>query len=472
MAPSPTSIPSRLLQALTSINATAPRLISTPPHLQGSASAASRRASVAIIIRLRPSATVNATSSSSATPSSSSSNSTPQNAFGTSSNPAIALSPSPSTPPPVAPIPSPTTPSALANPKSVQTQLHEFFSQPWVQDPGTTAEILFIKRASRATDKWSGHIAFPGGRQEAEDEDARYTAMRETWEEVGLDLAEKEWLAIGQLDDREITTSLGKRLLMILSPFVFLHTSAHTPVPELQASEVASAHWVPLELLHAPQAKYGVVGIDISSRLAPRSPVARFALRLLVGSMHFRCVLLPNDPVAIGQVTPRNPDGSLPELKLWGLTLGMTLDLLSSMALPPSARGTSPSDLSTYPHAVTTLDPQMSPFAPSMASIFPTFTYPDINLLIWLFGFRYRRLARQTVGRVPRVVEGPDGKSTTVVVDPRVDWMGARVLGSYYSAVRRALVVAVVLRALTAGLGLGGGFWWLRRKMREKKLSL
>lgn len=53
---------------------------------------------------------------------------------------------------------------------------------------------------------------------------------------------------------------------MILSPFIWLHTSPHTPIPELQESEVASAHWIPLDLLHAPQAKYGVVGIDISSR--------------------------------------------------------------------------------------------------------------------------------------------------------------------------------------------------------------
>ena len=43
--------------------------------------------------------------------------------------------------------------------------------------------------------------------------------MRQTWEEIGLDLAEKDFTCIGQLDDREITTSLGKRLLMILSPF-------------------------------------------------------------------------------------------------------------------------------------------------------------------------------------------------------------------------------------------------------------
>jgi len=45
------------------------------------------------------------------------------------------------------------------------------------------------------------------------------SGLRETWEEVGIDLAEQTWLNIGQLDDREITTSLGKRLLMVLSPF-------------------------------------------------------------------------------------------------------------------------------------------------------------------------------------------------------------------------------------------------------------
>lgn len=34
-----------------------------------------------------------------------------------------------------------------------------------------------------------------------------------------MDLAEKEFIQVGRLDEREITTSLGKRLLMILSPF-------------------------------------------------------------------------------------------------------------------------------------------------------------------------------------------------------------------------------------------------------------
>lgn len=98
------------------------------------------------------------------------------------------------------------------------TKLHDFFALPWVKNG--TPEILYIKRASRSSDRWSSHIAFPGGRQEPDDEGNLFTAMRETWEEVGIDLAEKkDYLEIGQLDDREITTSLGKRLLMVLSPF-------------------------------------------------------------------------------------------------------------------------------------------------------------------------------------------------------------------------------------------------------------
>lgn len=126
---------------------------------------------------------------------------------------------------------------------------------------------------------------------------------------------------------------------------------------------------------------------------------------MLVGSMRFTCILLPNEPIAQTDGLPAGHPaghGPLPELKLWGLTLGMTLDLLSNLDLPkqPSTKGktTDPSpqkDLSTYPHGVGTLDAfSKTPralFAPSMASIFPKFSYPDINLLIWLFGYRYRR---------------------------------------------------------------------------------
>ncbi|KAM0786375.1 hypothetical protein ACM66B_001843 [Microbotryomycetes sp. NB124-2] len=472
------SLVQTLHKSLLHIHHSAPRLIATPTLLPASTSSnaaaqsATKRASVAIIIRLRPETSPPSSTPSTASPSNSPHQgnspvaaSTAQLPVTDSAQPEQTASPfDPQQPSSNA---TPTTTTPMQPPaKSVDAQLEEFFSQDWTQKPGTKAEILFIKRATRLTDKWSGHVAFPGGRQEPEDEDSRYTAMRETWEEVGLDLAESDYLSIGALDDREITTSLGKRLLMILSPHVFLHTSPYTPMPELQESEVSSAHWVSIEKLTPPQAHYGQVSIDISTRLAPRNMLARYALKMLVGSMNFTCILLPNEPIAVGNMPPRPPKGELPELKLWGLTLGMTLDLLSSMKLPdaPSSAGnnkeraaTHPglSDLSTYPHAISTLSsnntslPTM--FAPSMASIFPRFAYPDINFLIWVFGYRYRR----TLKTPPHEYA-------------RVNWQGMSI-SSYYASVRRALVVAVVLRAVAA---IGGLSWLvaeLRHRIKEKK---
>src|SRR5213596_3679172 len=50
-------------------------------------------------------------------------------------------------------------------------------------------ELLMIKRADAEGDPWSGHIACPGGRMEPGDHDLEQTAIRETWEETGVDLA-------------------------------------------------------------------------------------------------------------------------------------------------------------------------------------------------------------------------------------------------------------------------------------------
>ncbi|HSQ68133.1 MAG TPA: CoA pyrophosphatase [Polyangiaceae bacterium] len=104
---------------------------------------------------------------------------------------------------------------------------------------GDDAEILFIRRAEREGDPWSGHMAFPGGRRQ-QDESLLTTATRETLEEVGLDLTGAE--PITRLPDLAPYTQMPSPL--IVTPFVF----ALPEVPALRPNEeVAEALWAPLD---------------------------------------------------------------------------------------------------------------------------------------------------------------------------------------------------------------------------------
>ncbi|KAJ9098706.1 hypothetical protein QFC21_004354 [Naganishia friedmannii] len=456
--PSNEAITSSLLSALLSLRATPPRIIQSPPTQP-------RRASVALIIRLKPSVGLEI----------------PPQEYGT----------------------------------------------------GSSIEEFFRLR----------------GRHEQTDDSSHYTALRETWEEIGLDLADKEYLSVGRLDDREITTSLGKRLLMILSPFVFLQISPISPPADLQPAEVASLHWIPIATLIPPfpKAQWSNVQIDISSRLSPRNKLVRLILRGLVGNMNFGCVLLPDDPEVIadgfnpefledrtaqGGGTIYGPDGRR-QLRLWGLTLGMTLDLLAHLPqdgtipvvrrmslmedekerydvpvgfeprtpvtvtssfeekwlhggvstptqgghvpLPQVTGDTSgangrqsvqakdgkekemagatwrvdhPATPSVRPKSVLS---NRRGVGPGITSVFPRFSYPDVNFWIWVFGRRYRRVVRGWEASV----SGPPRAA-----DRRINWSGAA-LAAFYAAVRQALVVAIIIRALATAFALGGVGWWM-----------
>jgi len=104
-------------------------------------------------------------------------------------------------------------------------------------------EIFFIQRAEYEGDPWSGHIAFPGGRQEPADDSLLDTAIRETIEETGIDLRDGSEV-VGVLDDlRPRTVRLPA---VVVRPFVFLVSEVCEPV---LSSEVAGAFWVPLSVL-------------------------------------------------------------------------------------------------------------------------------------------------------------------------------------------------------------------------------
>lgn len=101
-------------------------------------------------------------------------------------------------------------------------------------------EALFIKRATREDDPWSGQIALPGGRRNMDEPTLLLTAMRETYEEIGVDLA-TDGVLLGELDELRPRSPLLPPI--VVRPFVFA-------VPErpnlVLSEEVAEAFWTPL----------------------------------------------------------------------------------------------------------------------------------------------------------------------------------------------------------------------------------
>lgn len=106
----------------------------------------------------------------------------------------------------------------------------------------TGPEVLLLRRAEHPRDPWSGHVAFPGGRSDPEDADTLATALRETREESGLDLA-RDARHLGSLDDVP-AIARGRHTGLIISPHVFeLHTAATLA---LNAGEISDHRWAPV----------------------------------------------------------------------------------------------------------------------------------------------------------------------------------------------------------------------------------
>jgi 8-oxo-dGTP pyrophosphatase MutT (NUDIX family) len=106
------------------------------------------------------------------------------------------------------------------------------------------AEVLLIRRALRDGDPWSGHVAFPGGRADPSDASLEATAIRETREEVGLDLAAPGVRCLGRLPD---FAPLRRVVGLAITPVVF--ELAGDPPLTPDAREVAATAWVPLAAL-------------------------------------------------------------------------------------------------------------------------------------------------------------------------------------------------------------------------------
>lgn len=159
-----------------------------------------------------------------------------------------------------------------------------------LRDGEEDAELLFIHRAEDPRDPWSGHMAFPGGRLDPSDEGLLAAALRETREEVGLDLS-FDGERIGRLSDVP-AVGRGRPLNMVITPFVFSIESLPSLTPN---HEVEAIVWVPIGFL------------------ADRSNRSTFSYRRYGLSFEL-------------------PSYQFGEHLIWGLTFGMVDELLSIIA--------------------------------------------------------------------------------------------------------------------------------------------
>jgi len=102
-------------------------------------------------------------------------------------------------------------------------------------------QLLLIQKAQRKGDLWSGQMAFPGGHKESNDKTLLDTAIRETQEEVGIELHHDTCVA-------QLTrcAPLKRRLPLLVTPYVF----ASSLIPSVTMNhEVSDYIWLPLDVL-------------------------------------------------------------------------------------------------------------------------------------------------------------------------------------------------------------------------------
>lgn len=102
-------------------------------------------------------------------------------------------------------------------------------------------QVLFVKRAEKTDDPWSGQTALPGGKRSPEDRDLKDTVVRETMEETSIKLLE----GCRFLGAMEVLRST-QRPEMIIRPFVVLLEREQTITLN---EELTEYFWTPLKEL-------------------------------------------------------------------------------------------------------------------------------------------------------------------------------------------------------------------------------
>ena len=217
--------------------------------------------------------------------------------------------------------------------------------RPTTSSSSTTAtsfDILYLRRADYPGDPWSGQVCFSGGKRESIDQSDLETAVRETKEEINIDLSiQSDYTYLGQLHDRP-AYSRGKQIDLSISAFIFLQKQNHTQKEILleKGGEISAARWIPFELLTESNINWNNIQWEYVSNLFPILGTLPTSLLRLLGLSTLRFPSLPlhtfdtdtfDPPTKTELITV--PDSNYQKSKLlpfnlWGLTFRLTEDLL------------------------------------------------------------------------------------------------------------------------------------------------
>ncbi|ESL11014.1 hypothetical protein TRSC58_01245 [Trypanosoma rangeli SC58] len=177
----------------------------------------------------------------------------------------------------------------------------------------SSLQMLFVRRADLAADRWSGSVTFPGGRRDVGDANDMCAVERAVDQMLGMPLQTKDFVLLGRLRDYPIRSRHIQATGTVQSRFVFLHTGEMAPTVRFSRHEVEAVQWVPLTAFTAESVAWGSVCHPVGCFVHASNADSRLLLAEAFSHTYlaFPSVQLPG------------------QWRLWGLALRSASELLS-----------------------------------------------------------------------------------------------------------------------------------------------
>lgn len=106
--------------------------------------------------------------------------------------------------------------------------------------------LMFLRKKYMMESRWSGVIAFPGGKRDHDDRDDFDCAVRWCNDTLGMPINTPDFVVLGRLPDFHVYSRvMGQGLMM--ARFVVLHIGELTPSVKLAHHDIQAITWAPLQ---------------------------------------------------------------------------------------------------------------------------------------------------------------------------------------------------------------------------------